>query len=143
MIEVESVSVADTLEDSCNSPTTVLLPALESMEGKRHTSYRSNSTNVFIKIPEVQNLNYWERLYELKLCSLQRRHERYVIMYIWRKTQHVVPNIDGTMGHKRETRKQARHGTQCVIHSPTNRNPAPSLQENTIPVFGPLLYTTC
>ena len=29
------------------------------------------------KIPEVQRLTYWARLHELKLYSLQRRHERY------------------------------------------------------------------
>ena len=52
---VESVSVegvishADTLEISCHSPTRVLLPALESMESQRHTSYRSYSTNVYIQ----------------------------------------------------------------------------------------------
>ena len=52
---VESVSVAgvlshaDTLEISCHSPTRVLLPALEFMESKRHTSYRSYSTNVYIQ----------------------------------------------------------------------------------------------
>ena len=48
---VESVSVAealshaDTFEISCHSPTRVLLPALESLEGKRHTSYRSYLIN--------------------------------------------------------------------------------------------------
>ena len=31
------------------------------------------------KITEVQHLNYWERLRELKLYSLQRRRERYII----------------------------------------------------------------
>ena len=52
---VESVSVAealsydDTLEFSCHSPTRVLLPALESMENKIHTSYRSYSTNGYIQ----------------------------------------------------------------------------------------------
>ena len=35
----EALSHADTLEISCHSPTRVLLPALESMESKRHTSY--------------------------------------------------------------------------------------------------------
>ena len=51
---VESVSVAkalshaDTLEISGHSSTRGLLPALESIESKRHTSYRSYSTNVFI-----------------------------------------------------------------------------------------------
>ena len=43
------------------------------------------------------------------------------------------------MGHKIKTRKHPSHGTQCVIQSPTNRNPAQSLQENAITVFGPRL----
>ena len=56
-------------------------------------------------ITEVQHLNYLERLRELKLYSLQRRRERYIIRYIWKITQHMVPNIDGTMGHKIKNRK--------------------------------------
>ena len=61
---VESVSVsvvlshADTLEISCYSPTRVLLSALESMESKRHTSYRSNSTNIYIQ-------NHWTTAFKL------------------------------------------------------------------------------
>ena len=94
------------------------------------------------KIIEAQHLNYWERLQELKLYSLQRRSERYIIIYIWKITQHMVPIIDGTMGHKIKTRKHPRHGTQCVIQYPTNRNPAQSLQENAITVFGPRLYNS-
>ena len=36
------------------------------------------------KITEVQHLNYRERLHELKLFSLQRRRERYIItVYIF------------------------------------------------------------
>ena len=50
-----------------------------------------------------------------------------------------MPNIDETMGHKIKTRKHKRHGTQCVIQYPTNRNPAQSIQENSITVFGPCL----
>ena len=91
VLGAESVSVADalshadTLEISCHFPTRVLLPALESMESKRHTSYRSYSTFTY-KITEVQHLNYWERLRELKLYSLQRRRERYIIIHIWKIT---------------------------------------------------------
>ena len=33
------------------------------------------------KITEVQHLNYWERLHELKLYSLQRLREHYMIIY--------------------------------------------------------------
>ena len=52
----------------------------------------------------------------------------------------MVPNIYGTMGHTIKTRKHRRHGTQCVIQYPTNTNPAESLQENAIIVFGHRLY---
>ena len=51
----------------------------------------------------------------------------------------MVPNFDDTMGHKIKTLKHPRDGIQCVIQYPTNRNPAQSLQENTITVFGPRL----
>ena len=54
----------------------------------------------------------------------------------------MVPNIDGTMSHAIKTRKHPRHGTQCVIQYPTNRNPAQSLQENAITVSGPRLYSS-
>ena len=47
--DADALSHADTLEISCHFPTRVLLPALESMESKRHTSYRSYSTNVYIQ----------------------------------------------------------------------------------------------
>ena len=72
MMGVESVSVmevlshADTLEISSNSPTRVLLPALESMESKRHTSYWSYSTNVYIQ-------NHWSTT--LKLLGKTARTE--------------------------------------------------------------------
>ena len=52
------------------------------------------------------------------------------------------PNIDGTMPHKIKTRNHPRHGTQCVMQHPTNRNPAQSLQVNVITVFGPRLYNS-
>ena len=54
----------------------------------------------------------------------------------------MVPNIDGTIGHTIKIRKHSRHGTQCVIQYPTNRNPAQSLQENAITVFGSWLYNS-
>ena len=95
------------------------------------------------KIPKVQHLNNCERLHELILYSLQRRRVNVIIIYIWKITQHMVPNIDGTKGHNIKTRKHPRHGTHaCVIQYPTSRNPAQSLQENPITVFGPRLYNS-
>ena len=54
----------------------------------------------------------------------------------------MVPNIDGTMGHKIWTRNHHRHGTQCVIEYQTNRNPAQSLHKSATTVFGPQLYNS-
>ena len=45
----EALSHAETLEISYHFPTRVLLPALESMESKRHTGYWSYLTNVYIQ----------------------------------------------------------------------------------------------
>ena len=47
---LSAISHGDTLEVSCHSLVGVLLPALESMEGKRYTIYRSYSTNIYIQI---------------------------------------------------------------------------------------------
>ena len=62
------------------------------------------------KITEVQHLNYWERLHELKLYSLQKRRKRYIVIYMWKITLHMVPNIDGTIGHTKKNRKHLRYG---------------------------------
>ncbi|MPC13244.1 hypothetical protein E2C01_005968 [Portunus trituberculatus] len=35
------------------------------------------------KTESAHHLNYWERLKELRLYSLQRR-ERYLVMYVWK-----------------------------------------------------------
>lgn len=45
------------------------------------------------KIQGVQHLNYWERLGELRLYSLQRRRERYIIIYVWKILEQKVPNV--------------------------------------------------
>ena len=44
------------------------------------------------RIPEVRQLNYWERLKKLKMNSQQRRFERYRIIYIWKILEGLVPN---------------------------------------------------
>lgn len=38
-------------------------------------------------------MNYWERLKELKLYSLQRRRERYLVIYVWKILEGLVPNV--------------------------------------------------
>ena len=45
------------------------------------------------KIHGLNNIHYWDRLQQLHLFSLQRRRERYMIIYIWKATHGLVPDI--------------------------------------------------
>ena len=44
------------------------------------------------RIPQLQHLNYWQRLQALNLMSLQRRRERYIILYMWKILTGNAPN---------------------------------------------------
>ena len=44
------------------------------------------------RIAGLQHLNYWDRLKQLKMMSLQRRRERYIILMMWKILHNVVPN---------------------------------------------------
>ncbi|KAL5256922.1 hypothetical protein ACHWQZ_G012005 [Mnemiopsis leidyi] len=44
------------------------------------------------RIHGLGDMNYWDRLKELKLKSLQRRRERYSIIHIWKLLHGVCPN---------------------------------------------------
>lgn len=42
--------------------------------------------------PGTQDMSYWERLSFLKMSSIQRRFERYRVLYTWKILQEKVPN---------------------------------------------------
>ena len=44
-------------------------------------------------ISGMKGLSYPERLTALKLYSLQRRRERYIILYVWKILEGLVPNL--------------------------------------------------
>ena len=46
------------------------------------------------KIKGTKSLNYWEQLKKLKVSSLERRRERYQIIYIWKMLEGIVPNFE-------------------------------------------------
>ena len=58
----------------------------------------------------LQNLNYWQRLSKLKLLSLQRRRERYMIIHVWKILSRNAPN-DVNM----EFRQNSRLGIRVKI----------------------------
>ena len=69
------------------------------------------------KIKGNQNLNYWQCLSNYRMFSLQRRRERYMIIYVWKIIEHHVPNINNLI----TVTQNARLGRKCVICSSNNK----------------------
>ena len=44
------------------------------------------------RIAGVKHLDYWERLKELSIMSLQRRRERYILLHMWKILNGAVSN---------------------------------------------------
>ena len=62
------------------------------------------------RIKGMFTLTYWQQLKQLKLFSLQRRMERYRIIYLWKVMEHKVPQVGAL-----ETYIHPRHGRKCKI----------------------------
>jgi hypothetical protein len=58
----------------------------------RLESVQKNFTSKIDFTDEPERLNYWERLKKLKIYSLQRRRERYSIIYVWKVLYGEYPN---------------------------------------------------
>ena len=89
------------------------------------------------KIDGIQHLNYWQRLKALDLMSLQRRRERYLIIYMWKVLHCNCPNDIGI-----QFSVTLRHGKKAVVpsiaKSSSQRNQA--LHDNSFAVTGPRLW---
>lgn len=91
------------------------------------------------KITGMNELNYWQRLTALNLYSLERRRERYIIIYMWKIIRGAAPNVDGT---NRIQTANGRHGLKCVIPG-LNRGAMKRIQtqkDNSFFVKGPKLF---
>ena len=75
---------------------------------------------IFIKkILGAYKLNYWELLNKLQLLSLERRRERYQIIYVWKILEGLVPNFahveNGENVGGIGSYVQNRLGRKCII----------------------------
>ena len=94
------------------------------------------------RISEVKHLDYWSRLQELKLYSVQRRHERYAIIYTWKIIQNLAPNLSK---NPVTTHHSTRRGVYCNV--PRVRNTGCSaktvnIRENSFAIKGPRLFNS-
>ena len=92
------------------------------------------------KIQGCDQKNYWERLENLGLYSLERRRERYMIIYIWKLINGLVCDT-AQSGQLIETYSHARRGILCRI-PPLRRARASvqTLKDNSFLVCGPKLF---
>ena len=78
----------------------------------------------------LENLNYKERLNALNLQSIQRRHERYKIIYIFKMKEGLVPNLPVSPENPEDTfalsfKYSNRNGCRCSVPKPIlHHNPA-------------------
>ena len=80
------------------------------------------------KMEGMDNLNYWERLKALKIYSLQRRRERYKILYMWKMSNDLVPKSpsiefrktsrrSGVIAERRLGKSTCSKGVKTLIHN--------------------------
>ena len=90
------------------------------------------------KIAGFSQLNYWQQLSSLQLYSVQRRRERYIVIYIWKVLEKLVPNFGITVMNS------PKNGHYCLV--PHIRASAPdriqNIRFNSLPVNGPRILNT-
>ena len=93
------------------------------------------------RISGLGHLNYWERLKKLNLYSLERRRERYQIIYVFKIISGVVPNFTNERFKLRPT-LSARRGCECLV-PPINTGSTArfkTLTDNSFAIRGPRLF---
>ena len=91
------------------------------------------------RIPAVREMNYWEQLKHLKMISLQRRLERYRVLYIWKILEGISPNCGISVKFE-----GGRLGRMCKIPILNTHAKASvkTMREQTFQVNGPKLFNS-
>ena len=89
------------------------------------------------KISGLENLSYWDQLKKLNLMSLQRRRERFCIIYMWKILNCHAPNDISVSWHM-----NARLGFKASIPKVSSMRKISSIFESSFSVNGPKLWNT-
>ena len=80
--------------------------------------------------------NYWTCLEKLKIYSLERRRERYRIIYIWKVLENIVPNING----KIKAVSSERRGRLCTVPTVKGNGKIANIYRSSLTVHGAQLF---
>ena len=85
--------------------------------------------------------SYWSRLKAFNLYSLERRRERYIIIYTWKILENLVPNINQSDGLQPVS--QPRLGRLCFVKARTGSTTAlQTIRHNFLSTKGPILFNS-
>ena len=94
------------------------------------------------RITGMASFSYWDHLAELNLYLLERRRERYQIIYTWRIVENQVPNFEST---PIEYHWNARCGRKCevpnIVSSASSR--IKTIRLASLPIKDPICLTSC
>ena len=87
----------------------------------------------------ITELNYRDKLKELKLYSLQRKRERYCIIYVWKISHNMAPNFSCD---KIREYTDDRRGLLCRVSSLIRRatQRLKTIRDGTFEIQGPKLF---
>ena len=95
------------------------------------------------KITGTAGMSYGARLRFLRIYSLERRRDRYTIIYVWKIIQGLAPNL---MGRDciRHINTNSRLGRHCILPGLNRSAPryVQTFRENSFCVHGPKLFNT-
>ena len=91
----------------------------------------------FKKIPALQGKSYWECLSHMKMISVQRRLERYRILYTWKILENLVPNCGIT---EIPDSSKSRQGRRLEIFKPRGNAQTKKLKDQCFQVNGARLF---
>ena len=88
------------------------------------------------RVNGTEGMNYWDRLKHLRLYSVQRRRERYLIMYVFKIIHGLVPNC-GLSFHE-----NPRTGIHAIVPklNPTSSSQVKSMRSNSFNFVAPTLF---
>ena len=90
------------------------------------------------KIPYIRDMHYWDRLDTMKMSSIQRRHERYMIIYTWQ----IIENKAVNNGSVKATWTKYK-GRKVEIPTPKGSPHTKTLRNNAFTVRGGNLFNSC
>lgn len=96
------------------------------------------------RISGIDHLNYWQQLKTLSLYSLERRRDRYMIIYVWRILEEQMPNFANPDRGGIQANLHIRRGRSCRVPSVSSQVPSSvqKLRYSSFAIRGPRLFNT-